>query len=336
MIWYEQKNDNDIMVSTRVRIARNLKKYPFPTRITKDAAKGVTDDVRAAIFESNSAISKDFEFFDIASINPIEAEALKEKHFISPALVNRGFGSVMINKDQTTSIMINEEDHVRIQVILPGCDLEKAAKEANLIDDLIEENTEYAFDEELGYLTACPSNVGTGLRASVMMHLPALTLTREMSKIITSAGGLGIAIRGIYGEGSDCMGNLYQISNQVTMGCSEDELISKVENIAKQIEGYEQEARKNLQKNNEVALSDKVWRSYGALKYCRSIASKEAKALISDVVLGKSLGIIDKEIKVPLFELMVKTEPALISNGGEMSATVRDQRRADLIRESME
>ncbi len=335
MIWYSEKNDNDIMVSTRVRIARNIKKYPFPNMMSEKDAKGVCDDVKSAIFNSNSSLAGDFEYLELSKTNPVNIRALTEQHFISPDLAKSKFGSVLINKDRTMSIMVNEEDHIRLQVILSGLKLKEAWETASKVDDLIEESVEYAFDEELGYLTACPTNLGTGLRASVMMHLPALTMTREISKIISSAGGLGIAVRGIYGEGSEALGNLYQISNQITMGSTEEELIAKVENIAKQIEGYEREARKNLLKNNKTALENRVWRSYGILKYSREISSKEAKALISDVILGKALNIIDEEVKAPLVELMVKTEPAVITDGKDMGAAERDIKRAELIRTSM-
>lgn len=332
MIWYKEKNDNDIMVSTRIRIARNLKKYVFPSRMSPEDAKNVSETIKNSIFKSNSALSNDFEYYELAKTNAITKKALTEQHFISPDLADSKYGAVMINKDQTMSIMINEEDHLRMQVILSGFKLKEAWDTANKIDDLIAENAEYAFDEKLGYLTACPTNLGTGLRASVMMHLPALTLTGEINGIISSASSLGIAVRGIYGEGSEALGNLYQISNQITMGYTEEELIKKVENIAAQIEAHEKEARSNLIKQQKTALEDKVWRSYGILKYAREISSKDAKALISNIILGKALNIIDKESNISLTELMIKTEPALIADGKNMEAQERDIKRAELIR----
>ena len=335
MIWYSKNDNNDIMVSTRVRVARNIKKYPFPTMMTADDAKKVLSDVKGAIENSNSSIAKEFEYMETGKMSPVNLRALTEQHFISPDLAKSKYGAVLINKDRTMSIMINEEDHIRLQVILPGLEIGRAWETANRVDDLIEESVEYAFDEKLGYLTACPTNLGTGIRVSVMMHLPALTMTREISKIIDSAGSLGIAVRGIYGEGSDSSGNLYQISNSITMGASEEELAEKVENIAKQIEGYEREARKSLLKNHKTYIKDKVWRSYGILKYARQISSKESKSLISDVILGKALNIIDEPTATPLFELMVKTEPANIGEGKEMSADERDIKRADLIRDTL-
>lgn len=335
MIWYSAKNDNDIMVSTRVRIARNLKKYPFPNKISKEDASSVCEEIKNSIFKSNSALSDEFEYLELANASPVSIRALTEQHFISPDLAKSRYGGVLINKDKTMSIMINEEDHIRLQVILPGFNLKEAWETADRVDDLIEENTDYAFDEELGYLTSCPTNLGTGLRASVMMHLPALTMTGEISNIIASAGNLGIAVRGIYGEGSEALGNLYQISNRITMGLTEAELIEKVSNVAKQIEEYEQKSRAGLMKNNQSILSDKVWRSYGILKYSRKISSKESKSLISNVILGKALDIIKEPVNFPLIELMVKTEPAVIADSLEMSAEERDIKRAQLIRDSI-
>lgn len=336
MIWYAEKNDNDIQVSTRVRLARNLKKYPFPNMLSAEDAKKVSEEIKNAIFKSNSALSGDFEYYELAKTGDITKRALTEQHFISPDLAAGKYGAVLINKNKTMSIMINEEDHLRTQVILPGMKLKEAWDTANKIDDLIGESAEYAFDEEFGYLTACPTNLGTGLRASVMMHLPALTYTRDISKIATSASGLGITIRGIYGEGSEALGNLYQISNQVTMGFTEEELISKVENVAKQIEEHEREARKRLMSQQKSELEDKAWRSLGILKYARKISSKEAKELISAVILGRSLGIIEIKPETGLFELMVKTEPALITGGESMDAKTRDIKRAELIRSALE
>lgn len=335
MIWYSEKNDNDIMVSTRIRVARNLKNYPFPNRINVEGADKVCEEVKKAVLNSNSTLAADFEYLKLSETPPDKRQALSEEHFISPTFINNQNGAVLMNKDSTMSIMVNEEDHIRLQVILSGFKLREAWETANRVDDLLEENIEYAFDEQFGYLTACPTNLGTGLRASIMMHLPALTMTREIFKIIASAGNLGIAIRGIYGEGSEALGNLYQISNQITLGSTEEELIEKIENIAKQIEGYELEARKALMESSRSALENKLWRSYGLLKYAREISSKESKSLISDVILGRTLNIINESTEVPLIELMIKTEPALIAQGENLKVQERDIKRAGLIRSAL-
>lgn len=333
MIWYKQKNDDDIVVSTRVRLARNLAKYPFPNAIGKEAAKKATSEIEKSISESNSTLANDFNVYKISEISDIDKTVLAEKHLISRELLEKPEGAAMVSKDESMSIMLMEEDHIRIQVILGGYRLDGAFETANRVDDVIDENLQYAFDADFGYLTSCPTNTGTGLRASVMMHLPALTMTDNISRIISSASNFGIAVRGLYGEGSKAYGCLYQISNQVTLGLSEKEIIDKVKNIVNQIAEHEREARKKLYENNKDYIEDRLWRSYGTLKYARKITSKEAKALISDVIMGKNMGIING-IKENLIELGIMTEPASIEAEAKQQLTPeqRDIKRAEIIR----
>ncbi len=332
MIWYKEKNDNDIMVSTRIRLARNLNKFPFPAALDAEGRKKVTDEIRNAVLGSNSTLSKEFSWMPMNELSKEKRQELAEKHLISLQMANDERGSVLVNNDETMSIMLMEEDHIRLQVIMGGFKLKEAWDTASRVDDVIEESTEYAFSEEFGYLTACPTNTGTGMRASVMMHLPALTITNNINKIISSASALGLTVRGLYGEGSKAYGGLYQISNQVTLGISEEEIIAKLENIAGQIEKHEKDARESLKENH--GLADKLWRSYGTLKYARSVSSGEAKALLSDVILGKNLGIIDTKGKIPLMQLMVETEPALIMAGESLTPDERDRKRAELLRDN--
>ncbi len=332
MIWYKEKNDNDIMVSTRIRLARNLDKFPFPQTLSEAGRKKVTDEIKNAVLASNSTLAKEFVWMSMSDLTKEKRQELAEKHLISLQMANDENGSVLINNDETMSIMLMEEDHIRLQIILGGFKLKEAWEIASKVDDVIEESTEYAFSEEFGYLTACPTNTGTGMRASVMMHLPALTITNNINKIISSASALGLTVRGLYGEGSKAYGGLYQISNQVTLGISEEEIIAKLENIAGQIEKHEKDARESLKENR--GLADKLWRSYGTLKYARSVSSGEAKALLSDVILGKNLGIIDAGGKIPLMQLMVETEPALIMAGESLTPDERDRKRAELLRDN--
>lgn len=333
MIWYKEQGNNDIMVSTRIRLARNLKKYPFPNMLSAEGKKRVTEEIKNAVLGSNSTLAKDFEWLEMKKLTAASKQELAEKHLISFDMAKENDGSVLKSNDDTMSIMLMEEDHMRLQVIMGGFRLRDAWELANKVDDVIEENADYAFSEEFGYLTACPTNTGTGMRASVMMHLPALTLTNNINKIISSASALGLTVRGLYGEGSKAYGSLYQISNQVTLGISEEEIITKLENIAGQIETHEKEARAELVKNE--SLADKLWRSYGTLKFARSVSSSEAKALLSDVILGESLGIIESDGKMPLMQLMVETEPALIMTGKNMPPEERDRKRAELLRENV-
>ena len=333
MIWYKEKNDNDIIVSTRVRLARNLDKYPFPGILNEEGRNKVSEELKNAISGSGSTLANSFTYKAMADLLPEEKQALSEKHLISVEMAKSGKGGVLLGEDENMSIMLLEEDHLRLQIILGGFRLKEAWELADKVDSVIEENTSYAFSEEFGYLTACPTNTGTGMRASVMMHLPALTVTNNMSKIISSASKLGLTVRGLYGEGSKAYGNLYQVSNQVTLGVSEEEIIASLENIVGQIEKHEKDAREKLKENEEFC--DKLWRAYGTLKYARIISSSEAKALISEVILGKNMGIIDIEEKTPLISLMVETEPALIMNGEKLSPVERDKKRGELIRENI-
>ena len=293
MIWYKEQNDNDIVVSTRVRLARNLSKYPFPNAMDSEILKNAREEIESSIMNSNSTLSKDFAAYRMDETDDVTKLMLAEKHLISPDLLKKKEASVLINKDESMSVMIMEEDHIRMQVIMGGFKLDEAYELADKVDDVIDENVQYAFDADFGYLTSCPTNTGTGLRASVMMHLPALTMTKSIQRIASSASNLGIAVRGMYGEGSKAHGSLYQISNQVTLGLSEKEIIEKVKNIVNQIAEHEQQARKRIIDNNKDYIEDKIWRSYGTLKYARSISSKEAIELISDVLMGKNMGIIE-------------------------------------------
>ena len=331
MIWYKEKNDNDIIVSTRVRLARNLDKYPFPNRLNEEGSKKVLDELKNAVLNSGSALN--FTFKAMADLSANEKQVLSEKHLISLEMSQSDRGGVLISEDENMSIMMLEEDHLRLQIILGGFRLKEAWELADKVDNVIEENVNYAFSEEFGYLTACPTNTGTGMRASVMMHLPALTVTNNMGKIISSASKLGLTVRGLYGEGSKAYGNLYQVSNQVTLGISEDEIIKSLENIVKQIEKHEKDAREKLKENEEFA--DKLWRALGTLKFARIVSSTEAKSLLSQVILGKNMGIIDIEEKKPLISLMVETEPAILMNGENMTPEQRDKKRGELLRENV-
>ncbi len=331
MIWYENNND-DTVISTRIRLARNLDGVPFPNAL-KDKSEA-TKKIINAVAGSNTTLAKEFDYIELDKIPASERRELAEKHLISLEMLDGSGKSVMISHDKTMSIMLMEEDHIRLQVIESGLKLDEAYNMADKLDNVLEESLKFAFDEEWGYLTACPTNVGTGMRASVMMHLPALARTNNMSRIISSARELGIAVRGMYGEGSKAFGNIFQISNSVTEGFSEKEIIENLKNIVNQICDLEKTAMENLKKSH-AGLSDELYRSYGTLKYARSLSSKEAKALISDVILGRKLGIITEENKQSLISLMVMSEPALICGGKQLSPEERDEKRAEFIRESI-
>ena len=329
MIWY--KNNDNIVISSRIRLARNLSDTAFPNALSDK--KPVLETIKKAI--TSASKTKDFKEYNLNTLSDNAKTALSEEHLISPQMVTSKDSLAFINEDKNISIMIMEEDHIRLQVIMGGFALDEAFKLANETDDALEEHLDFAFDEELGFLTACPTNTGTGLRASVMLHLPALAITDNIGKIAASAGKLGIAVRGFYGEGSKACGNFYQISNQITAGESEEDIIKRVKNIVEQIINLEKQARENLIKTNEIGFSEKIYRSYGILKYTHSISSSEAKNYLSDVLLGQNMGII-KEIGIlsPM-ECIVRTEPAMLSGSEDLTPHERDMKRAEIIRKNI-
>ncbi|MDD6563924.1 MAG: protein arginine kinase [Clostridiales bacterium] len=334
MIWYNELNDG-IVISTRVRLARNIDKTPFPATLGKDDKKKVTQTICDSILKSNSTLSKDFKLYKLNEMTESEKTAMTEEHLISPQMINNPDGAVLVNNDKTMSIMLMEEDHIRLQIIKGGYCLEEAYDLADKVDDVMEESLSYAFNEKFGYLTACPTNAGTGMRASVMMHLPALVMTGNISRVVQSFSGMGIAVRGLYGEGTDAEGALYQISNSITMGLSERETIEKLKSVTDKICDMEKQARDMLLKNHSDDLKDKLMRSYGILKYAVKITSKEAKTMLSDVMLGQNMGIIKCDGKMTPLELMIKTAPSVISGNGGLSPNERDKKRAELIKENL-
>jgi protein arginine kinase len=233
--------------------------------------------------------------------------------------------------------MINEEDHIRIQAILPGFQIKNAWDMANEVDDKIESNVEYAFDEKWGYLTCCPTNVGTGLRASIMIHLPALSITGNINKILHTVTQIGMTIRGLYGEGTEFVGNIFQISNQITLGRSEEELIDNLTAVTTQIIDKEREARNMLLSSNKIQLEDKIWRSLGIMKSARLMKSQECIKLLSDIRLGIDMHIIESMPIGLLNEIMIETQPASLQKyaGSELGQLERDVLRAEIVRKKI-
>jgi protein arginine kinase len=303
--------------------------------MSDSARNKAADKLTAALVDGNSAIAKDFTVYRLDEMNAADKLAMTEEHLISPDMAEKTGGRVLVSSDKTMSIMLMEEDHIRLQIIKSGYELESAYETADKVDDVIEENVEYAFDKDFGYLTSCPTNAGTGLRASVMLHLPALVITNNIQRVLNSAADLGIAVRGLYGEGSRASGDLYQLSNRITMGESEKDIISKLKGVTDRIIELEKQARESLMKDSREALEDRLWRSYGTLKYARIMSSDEAKQLMSDVILGINMGIIESDADI--MELMTKSEPGQLikAAGRSLDATERDTARAAMIREKI-
>jgi protein arginine kinase len=330
--------DSDIVLSSRIRFARNLDEYNFPTLFTDGEAEAVIGTIMERASQTSAAGFGQLEMIKMDEIPPMKKRVLVEKHLISPHLAeNAVHGAVLLSGNEEISIMINEEDHIRIQCLFPGFQLTEALKAANEIDDWLEEYVNYAFDEKFGYLTSCPTNAGTGLRASVMMHLPGLVLTQQMNRIVPAINQLGLVVRGIYGEGSEALGNIFQISNQITLGKSEDDIVDDLKSVVGQIISQERSAREALAKTSNIQLEDRVFRSYGTLANSRIIETKEAARCLSDLRLGIDMGYIKNISKSILNELMILTQPGFLQQyaGGPLRPNERDIRRAALIRERL-
>lgn len=324
---------NDVVISTRIRLARNLKDFPFPCKLNSQGREKVIEKVKDAVKKSNSPVASDFSFIKMSELSSSQSVSLVEKRLVSPEFISETDGrALLISKDESFSIMINEEDHIRLQVITKGLSLEQAYDTADKLDTLLDENLDFAFDEKLGYLTQCPTNLGTGMRASVMLHLPALEKSRAINRIAGNLSKLGLTIRGAHGEGTEPKGALYQLSNQVTLGISEKAAIENLKNITEQLIAQENQARERL--CSSIDIQDAISRSLGILRSALVISHDEALKLLSNV----RLGIVSKQITdvstETIDKLMLAVEPATltVSLNKNLSAHDRDIERAKLIK----
>lgn len=337
--WMQSEGpDSDIILSSRIRLARNFSNIPFPIIAAQAELESIQEFFQKEYEHQSFQSYKDFEYIPINQLTSIERHTLVEKHLVSPHLIkNSQAAGALISKDEQVSVMINEEDHLRIQLYFPGFQLAKALEEAFEIDDWLERKIDYAFDEAMGYLTSCPTNVGTGMRASVMMHLPALVLTKQINRLLPAINQLGFVVRGIYGEGSGATGHIFQISNQITLGKSEDDIVKDLESVVSQLIEHERNARNRLVEQSTTGLENQIYRSYGVLKYSRIIESKEAANCLSNVRLGIDLGIIKNVSRNILNELMILTQPGFLQQYAqkELTSNERDILRATLIRERL-
>jgi protein arginine kinase len=329
-------SESDIVISTRIRLARNLANFPFLHRATEGQKKEVEKAVRKKLKES--VLTQDLHYVKLSEVSSVDRLFLMERRLISREHAGGdGERGVAFGRSETISLMVNEEDHLRIQVIHSGFELRDAWKIIDEIDNALESKLHYAFSPRFGYLTACPTNVGTGMRASVMMHLPALGLTHHLEKVFNAVGKLGMIVRGIYGEGTQALGDLFQISNQFTLGKSEIEILEVMESVVPRIAGYERMARKALITENKEQLEDRVWRSYGMLKVARMLSSEETMHLLSQVRMGVNLGLINDVSMETLNELFILTLPAHLQKmeGKELEANERNVIRASYVRKRL-
>ena len=320
------------MISSRIRLARNIKGIPFTGRMTVEQKKAVCTKVK----EVASAIpGYKFDYIDMENVTAIQAGSMVEEHLISVEFANNREGEgLLLDRKHNVSVMINEEDHLRIQVLGRGEKLATLYETASEIDDALDEKLHFAFSEKLGYLTHCPTNLGTGLRASVMMHLPALHESGLINKIINTVSQVGLTVRGMYGEGSEPAGCVYQVSNQITLGISEKDTIERLEDIVRQIARNEAALREKMLEN--ISIEDRVFRSYGIAREARIMSLQEFMKLMSDIRLGIEGGLLNLDTKV-LDELCIKVQPyTLMLYGGEgMEIRQRDIKRAEIVRDKL-
>jgi len=327
--------ESDVVISSRLRLARNLANYPFLSRLAGEQRTAIIQEVGEVVKRSN--FLKNAYFVSSTELSELDRQFLLERHLVSRELfLEEGKSAVAITPDEMVSLMMIEEDHLRLQVFQSGLNLVETWRIADEIDSELEKDLDYAFDGTLGYLTACPTNVGTGIRASCMLHLPSLVLTKQVHKVLQALSKLNLAVRGLYGEGTQASGNFFQFSNQITLGQPEEEIISNLEGVIRQVITHEREAREYLKKKKKSKMEDQIWRALATLKSARMMSSSEAIQLLSLVQVGIDVGVLEGQVThTDLNQLFLLIQPAHLQkmNGEELSATERDARRASRIRE---
>lgn len=336
MTWYiDQGPDSDVVISSRIRLARNLEQYPFPQRMDDKQAHRAADDIVNAFYTHDPRLRQQYLTVDLDDLSEIERLALAEKHLISEELARTGRNHrVIVSRDEAISVMINEEDHIRIQSMQAGLNLDTALRAATGTALVFEETLKIAYNDTYGFLTACPTNTGTGMRASVMAHLPALVMTGRIRNIIESLAKMSFAVRGYHGEGSKSRGDLFQISNQLTLGLSEEDLVNDLKRMLSQLIEQERKARRELYRQRTAFIEDKVMRSLGLLKYARLMSDDEAMMLFSDLRLGLALNLVKGFTAADINRLLATIGPASIqkTHGHLMPPEERDAARALEIR----
>ena len=337
--WYEQiVPDSDVVISSRIRLARNLENKPFSSKLEENLAAELVEEVKGITPFLAEKGGRKYYACNISTLSDIDKTAMVERHIVSPLLAEKQQTTgLILSEDETISIMINEEDHLRIQAIVSGMNLEKAYEEADRIDDIAYEKLSFAFDEKYGYLTTCLTNAGTGMRASCMVFLPALTSARMIQKLIEEVGKYGVTIRGIYGEGTKSLGSIYQISNQKTLGNSEREIIENLKNIVSQVVKQERKRREYMLSVSTDEIEDQIYRSYGILRYARQISSEDAMALLSQIKFGSDCGLVKFDRDFNVHKLMMGVQPGSLqwTIGKNVGSTTRDQSRAEYIRKEL-
>lgn len=325
--------NSDIVISSRIRLARNLTEVPFPHRANKKQSQAALEAIQGAIEQADYL--KKTLFLKLQDLDALDKQFLIERHLMSHEHVKTtNSKALVLDKDEIVSIMINEEDHLRMQVMQSGFNLFEAWNIMNGIDDALSKGLNFAFSSEWGYLTACPTNTGTGMRGSVMLHLPALVMARQINRVLSAIAKLSFTTRGLFGEGTEASGNFFQISNQVSLGHTEDEIISNINGLIRQIIEQEEHMREILLVQEKAMLGDKIWRSFGILKSAHIISSQETIDLLSALRLGCDLGVIKEIDRHTINELFLITQPAHLQKieAKKLSSQERDLKRAEIIR----
>ena len=332
-------DEGDVVFSSRIRLARNFRAFPFPNRANLNQLANVQHEVENILSGLEQSLGCPFDRVDMERLTPLQKEVLIEKRLISRNFIrNTQHRVAFISADQRVSLMVNEEDHLRIQCMTSGLDLENLFVLASKIDDLFESQLDWAFDEKMGYLTSCPTNLGTGLRASVLLHLPGLVATRSISGIVNISPQLGLAVRPLYGDEKENVGCLFQISNQLTLGFSEQEILENLKTAVMEIVSHERQARKALALYMKERLEDEVWRSYGTLRYARLLSEKEVLELLSKVRLGIDLELINEVAPDCYAEILISSRTSYLQNLAEnenLSKHEIDRLRAEHVRNAL-
>ena len=336
--WFGSEGEaDDVVLASRVRLARNFARLPFPNRADQKQLAEAQNRAASVFSRIEETAGQAFDAVQIDALTQMEREVLVEKQLASKRLIQEpAYRSAYISSDRGCSVLVNEDDHLRIHAMASGLDLRGPLDMAFRVDDAVEKKLDVAFDEKMGYLTSCPTNLGTGLRATVLLHLPGLVYTRNIHNIINISQQLGLSVRGLYGEGSETVGNIFAVSNQLTLGFTEEAIVENLMNAATQIIDNERRARKALAMASKERLEDAVWRSYGVLKYARSLGESEVLELISKVRLGLDLGLLHEAPAKRSSELLIASRPNYLKNLAEndnLSQTEIDRKRAAVVRE---
>ncbi len=334
--WLSPRRSSGVVISSRIRLARNVHGVAFPRWAGDDECKRLFERLSGVL--TSLSLLDDALVLPISELSPVDRDVLRERRLMSPEMTDTGGGSgLVVAKKQRVAVMINEEDHLRLQVMRPGLDLTSAWRMLDRIDSELEQRVVYAFSPKLGYLTACPSNVGTGMRVSVMLHLPGLKLLDEIERVVKGLNRMGMAVRGTFGEGSDAFGNMYQVSNQTTLGMSERDTVARIQDVAETLVQLEQNARARMMEQRELHVMDYINRAMGVLKYAQIISSGEALDLLSGLRLGLEFGILGGVGMTRFNELMLVTQPGHLQKAAThlLSVDERDALRAQLLRRKL-